>query len=285
MKLFNIAENDNDPVKWENSKPKNTEEAYWWAVKQELAARHQKAVFMEKLKPYETVVVSSYTPNKLGEVIDKPMKYHYHWWGMPKGTPNGDKLWKAIKFYIERYEQARILEGRYGRLVQKLKKVGRTETFNELKFKVPEKLIPSSQVPRRVYYDKDHYFNNPYWDKENVISRYAGTVGHYPDFNAKERNTLVELDRTLIRNGLDGMDKIYGSTRKNHKWTENRFAATGAGGRLVWRHTGGGNVVYVDGKKISVSYLTDTYASALAMQKKILEPLKTTPKPDTTQKL
>jgi hypothetical protein len=47
----------------------------------------------------------------------------------------------------------------------------------------------------------------------------------------------------------------------------------------------GGNIVYVDGKKISISYLTDTNISALAMQKKILDPLKTTSKPDTGQNL
>jgi hypothetical protein len=282
MKLIKIAENDG-PINWESQKPKNTEEAYAWAVKQELSARHQKAVFMEKLKPYEKHVITSWDPDKLGDVIAK-MKYHYHWWGMPKGTPNGEKLWKAISFFIGRYEHARKLEGRYGRLVAKLKKVARTETFNDLKYKIPEKTIPSAEVPRRVYYDKDHYFNNPYWDKENVVSRYAGTIGHYANFSSAERNVLVELDRTLVRAGLKGMEKIYASTRKNGKWTDNRFVAVGADGRVVWKRIGG-NVVYVDGKRISISYLTDTNATSLAMQQKILGPLKTTSKPFTGQKL
>jgi hypothetical protein len=99
-------------------------------------------------------MVSSYSGDKLGDVTHK-IKYHYHWWGIPKGTPNADKLWSIVKFYVDRYERARLAEGRYGRLVAKLKKTARTEKFNELKYKVPEKMIPSSEVPRRIYYDKN----------------------------------------------------------------------------------------------------------------------------------
>jgi hypothetical protein len=80
------------------------------------------------------------------------------------------------------------------------------------------------------------------------------------------------------------MEKLYGSTRKNGKWTDNRFVAIGADGRVIWKRVGG-NVIYVDGKKISVSYLTNTDVTSLAKQKQFLEPLKTTPKPITGQKL
>lgn len=283
MKLNIVSENDG-PVNWESQKPKNTEEAYAWAIKQELSARHQKAVFMEKLLPYEKHVATSWGPDNFKIPMEHVIKYNWTWWGIPKGTPNSDKIWKAIKFYVERFEHARKLEGRYGRLVAKLKKVARTETFNDLKYKVPEKTIASADVPRKIYYDKDHYFNNPYWDKENVISRYAGTVGHYDKFNQTERNTLVELDRALTRNGLAGMEKIYASTRKNGKWSDNRFVAVGANGRVVWKHLGG-NIIYVDGKRISIGYLTSTDHNSIDMQQKILGPLKTTPKPDTGQKL
>lgn len=255
MKLFNIAEND-DSVNWGNFQSKDTEDALGQAIKQEFAARHQKLVFREKLKPYENLVVTSWKPDVFKIPVLHYIKVDYTYWGIPVGTPNAETLWQAIKFYVKRFEHARKLEGRYGRLVTKLKKQARKEKFSDLKNKVPAETIPSSQVPRRIQYDGPSYFNNPYWIKDDVVNRYAGPVGHYQFFTDPERNTLVELDRALTKNGLDGMTKMYGCTIKPGKWPNNYFVAFGANGRLIWKHTNG-NIVYIDGKRISITTLTN----------------------------
>jgi len=78
----------------------------------------------------------------------------------------------------------------------------------------------------------------------------------------------------LKRNGLAGMETLYVSRIKVGKYVpDNRFVAFGANGKLIWKHVRG-NTVYVDGKKISISYLTGTQAHDLMLQKALLEPLK-----------
>lgn len=257
MKLNNIVENDEGPVNWNNVEPQTTEEKYAQALKQEAAMRHQKDVFREKVEPFLPHLIRSWKPDKFTSPVTHKTRFNHYWYGLPEGTPNGEQMWKTFKFYTDRYEAARKMEGRYNRLAIQLKKVSRTETFNDLKYKVPAEKLSSNQVPRRIYYTKDKYFNNPYWDREDVISRYAGTPGHFEEITQPERNMLVELNRTLTRNGLDGLSKLYGSTKRiGAKHQENRFVVLGANGRVIWKHIGG-NQCYVDGKKISMSLMTN----------------------------
>lgn len=271
MKLDNVSQSDG-PVNWNNLENKTTEEQYNWALKQAMAAAHQEKVFREKLKPFEKHIITAYKGNFKVPVTHK-IKCGFHWWGIPEGTPNADKLWAPLEFYAKRANHAEKLNGKYRRLAAKLKKVARTEKFNELKYKVPAQTIPSAEVPRRIYYTDDKYFNNPYWNREDVVSRYAGQVGHFPGYTHAERNLLVELDQTLTRNGLSGLEKMYSSTAKKGKWTDNRFVVFGAGGKVIWKHIGS-NTVYINGAKISMSNIVGTSQFALDMQQKILGPLK-----------
>lgn len=271
MKLLNVGDND-QPVNWQNVENQNIEDGYKQAVKQQSAARHQYTVFSQKLKPYEKHIITQWNGEFQSPVSHK-IKYGYTWWGLPVGTPNGDQLWKAIKFYVARVNQARKMESKYARIAAKLKKAARTERFNELKYKTTIQTIPSSEVPRRIYYapGEGKYFNNPYWNRENVISRYAGQVGHFPEYTPTERNMLVELDQTLIRNGLAGLEKMYGSTIKSGRWANNHFVVFGANDKFIWKHVHG-NLCYVDGKKVSISWLTNP--KEVEFQQKIFEPLK-----------
>ncbi len=271
MKLLNINEDDKGPVNWNNAQPKDTQEAYDWAVRQDMSARHQMDVFTKKLAPFEKHVITAWN-GEFKTPVSHKIKNQYTWWGIPKGTPHEDEMFRAIKFYVERRERARKLQGRYSRLVSKLKKQSRTESFNDMKYKVKPVIFPSTSVPRRIHYTPDNYFNNPYWTKE-CISRYAGTVGHFDKFTPAERTTLVELDRTLRRYGIGGMEKLYGCTVQNGKWQDNRFVVIGGDEKVIWKHMGG-NIVYVDGKRISMSILTNAENHhAVARQKDILRPL------------
>lgn len=271
MKLF---ETNDEAVNWTNDEPRSTSEAYVWALKRAASAYNAAIVYRHKFNPYEKLLVNSWN-GEFKVPITHSMKVEHSWYGVAKSTPNGDTIWNAVKPIADRINKASKAYGKYTRLAAKLKKTYRVETFNELKYKTASKEEASLNVPRRVYYSKDNYFGNPYWIREDVLHRYAGPVGHFPHWKEAEKTKLVELERTLKRNGIPGMTKMEGVVIKNHKWTDNKFVAYGANGRLIWKHMTGGNVIYIDGKKVSITDLTDTSnVKRLARQQEILEPLK-----------
>ena len=275
MKIFNIAETTDEPVNWKNIETKGTEDTYRRAVKQEASARHRHAVFEEKLHQYQKLVATSWQEDGFKTPVSHKIKTEFLWWGIPTGTPNADKLFQAIKFYVDRTNRARKLMGKYQRLAAKLKKVHRAETLKDLKSKSTFTHIDSADVPRRIIVSPHKYFNNPYWDRDNVVSRYAGPVVHFPKFTTAEQTTLIELERTLRKFGIPGMTKMYGSTIKKARWNDNRFVAFGADGRLIWKRMGG-NTVYIDGNRVSITLLTNVIVGSTdeMAQRDALEPLK-----------
>lgn len=282
MKIFNIVETSEDePVNWENKKSGGTEEEYYRAVKQEASARHHSEVFMSMALKYSDLVVKAYNPDEFKVPVTHKIEFNYIWWGIPEGTPNAERLWAAIKLHVERYEHANKMMGRYQRLAAKLKKKYRAETLSDLKLKNVPVRIDSVNVPRKIYYTSTSYFENPYWEPDNVIRRYAGPAGHFPNFKPAELNTLVELEKSLRKFGLPGMTKMFACTIKKNNGpygvvNKNRFVAFGADGRLIWKYTTGGNVIYIDGKKVSITNLINvTVGSRAEMdQRNVLEPLR-----------
>lgn len=278
MKLFETTEDG--PINWENRKSVGTEDEYNRAVKQEASMQHRRQVFVDKVLQYSHVVVKEWKPENFKiPVVDK-IKVYGRWWGVPADTPNADKLWKALKFYVDRYDQADKMIGRYGRLVTKLRKKFRAEIVNDLQSKEKAVRINAVDVPHKIYYAKNKYFDNPYWERENVVQRYAGPVGHFPHYTTAELNVLVELEKSLKKFGLPGMTKVFGCTVKiggpgSHN--KNRFVAFGAEGRLIWKCVNG-NYIYIDGKRVPITAVINVVgASSKAEldQRKYLEPLLT----------
>ncbi len=138
----------------------------------------------------------------------------------------------------------------------------------------------SLDIPRRIQYG-DHYFNNPYWERgDDVVDKYAGPPGHFANFDESEKHTLVELERALQANGIPGLSKMYGVTIKpqnKHLRAQNRFVVIGANGRLIWKRIAG-NTLYIDGKKVSITYFTKLNANTLHHPNELLKSLKEPPK-------
>lgn len=257
MRLF---ETNDQAVSWTNTEPADTPEAYVWALRKAKALHHQHEILLAKFKPYaKHLIKGNYRGEFNTPIVPKSQIKvgQYDTYAIPQGTANADKLWEIVQSIGKKTAKAWKMMGKYTRLAAKLKKTYRDETFDAL-HKVDPKQISPNEVPRRIYYTKDRYFNNPYWDRENVVMRYGGPVAHFPELNAQERVTLVELERTLKKHGLPGMTKAYGTIVKRDRWRVNRFVAFGANDRLIWKRIGS-NIVYIDGKKVSISDLTDTY--------------------------
>lgn len=287
MKLFNISENNQDSVNWKNTEFDTFEQEMLWTINKQRAAKHEQEILLQRFDLYKKHLVKSWN-GKFPIPVSHKAEVQHQWFGMPEGTPNGDKIWKEVEFYINRIEHARKLAGKYERLVAKIKKEARTKSLEKLK-KAPNQIIPSADVPRRIYYSHNHYFNNPYWDNgENIISHYAGSVGHFSGFNKSEQHTLAELNQTLIRYGLGGMDKMYGVSFKPDYINQepcNKFVAFGADGRLIWK-CNYGNIVYIDGKQVSILDVASTPTTKLGIeiQKRQMDKLKLPYLPENTNK-
>lgn len=269
MKLMGIVETEGS---FEIVKPTDTADKYLAALRSAKAAQHQYLLASDQLRKFEPHVLNSYNGN-WKEPVSHQAKFGYSHWAMPAKTPNGDELWRTVEHYGKRVARAYKLAGRYRRLATKFRQQYRGEMLDDLKSKNSAGDVPSSRVPRRIHYTKTNYFNNPYWIRDNVITRYAGHVGHFPNFTNAESNTLAELERTLRRYGIPGLKTLYGVTLKKGRQQINHFVVIGADGRFIWKRIGG-NTCYVDGKKVSITYLTDANApDTLDMQKQLLEPL------------
>ena len=108
MRLLTVTETTEDaPVNWKNLEPKNTEDKYTWALKQELAARQQMRVFKTKMGPYEKHMITSWNPDKFPTPVSHSIKFNHRWLGIPKGTPKAEEMWKAVQFFVGRFERAK----------------------------------------------------------------------------------------------------------------------------------------------------------------------------------
>lgn len=276
MKLTGIVETESG---FDIVQRKDLVDRYHAALKAARLAERHFELATDDLDKFKSHALTSWNGTKnWTRPVSHQAKFGWSYWAMPADTPNGDQLWKTIEHYGKRVHRAYKDISKYQRLASKLKKLYRSETFDKLKNGTPKATIPSAEVPRRIYYTKDNYFNNPYWDRENITKRYAGPVGHFPNFTNAERNTLTELERTLRHYGIPGLETLYGVTVKVRRQEINRFVVVGAGGRFIWKRIGG-NVCYVDGKRVSISYMTNasvtnaTHDEVLHMQKQLLEPL------------
>src|SRR5271170_61004 len=101
MKLIRVHETTEDePVNWgNNAELKTTEEKYLRALKQETSMRHQCEVFLHSILPYEKELIKAYNPDKFPVPISHMQKFQYSYWGLPKGAPNGETVWKGFMHY------------------------------------------------------------------------------------------------------------------------------------------------------------------------------------------